>query len=222
VNPQTGREAATVPPRSGSRHLHAFLDAIFPGLGHLVAGRRRRAALFGLPVLAVLIGVVLALASSSIGGLLGIALNPATILVLFGGSIILLVWRAIAVGSSLTDGRYPRLGRRDVLPMALLTVLLVAPHAYAGYVTEVAREEAENVIPETPTTAGAYLGDQGLPADPDPSDFDLPSAGSSADPSPSASPSATPVAPRQNVLIIGVDQVRAAKHVPHRHDDVVR
>jgi len=79
VNPQTGREAATVPPRSGSRHLHAFLDAIFPGLGHLVAGRRRRAALFGLPVLAVLLGVILALASSSIGGLLGIALNPATI-----------------------------------------------------------------------------------------------------------------------------------------------
>jgi LCP family protein required for cell wall assembly len=206
VNPQTGREAATVPPRSGSRHLHAFLDAIFPGLGHLVAGRRRRAALFGLPVLAVLLGAVLALTSSSIGGLLGIALNPATILVLFGGSLILLVWRAIAVGSSLTDGRYPRLGRRDVLPMALLAVLLVAPHAFAGYVTEVAREEAENVIPETPTTAGAYTGDQGLPAEPDPSDFDLPSAGPSADPSPSVSPSATPVAPRQNVLIIGVDQ----------------
>ena len=73
VNPQTGREAATVPPRGGSRHLHALLDAIFPGLGHLVAGRRRRAALFGLPVLAVLLGVIVALASSSIGGLLGIA-----------------------------------------------------------------------------------------------------------------------------------------------------
>src|SRR4029078_12864926 len=52
----------------------------------------------------------------------------------------------------------------------------------------------------------AYTGDQGLPAEPDPSDFDLPSAGPSADPSPSVAPSPSPPAPRQYVLIIGVDQ----------------
>jgi len=206
VIPQNERETATEGPRTGSRHLHAFLDAIFPGLGHLLAGRRRRAALFALPVLAVMLVLVFALATSSMSGLIAAALDPATIVAIFIGSGALLLWRAVAVGSSLTDGRYPRLGRKDVLPIALLGVVLIAPHAYAGYVTEVAREEAENVIPESPTTTGAYQGNQGLPAEPDPSDFELPSASPSSEPSASIAPSATPVAPRQNVLIIGVDQ----------------
>ena len=41
-----------VPPRRG-RLLPAFLDALLPGLGHFVAGRRRRAALFVAPILAL-------------------------------------------------------------------------------------------------------------------------------------------------------------------------
>ena len=34
---------AAVTPRGGSRNLCALLDSLFPGFGHLVAGRRRRA-----------------------------------------------------------------------------------------------------------------------------------------------------------------------------------
>ncbi len=206
MNSQNDREAAASQPRWGSRHLHAFLDAVFPGLGHLVAGRPRRAALFGLPVIAVILGIGIALATSSMSNLLAVALNPATIVAIFIGSGALLLWRAVAAGSSLADGRYPRLGRRDVLPIALLAVVLIAPHAYAGYVTEVAREEADRVIPENPTTAGAWQPDASSIPEPDASDFDLPSAEPSTEPSPSLSPSATPIAPRQNVLIIGVDQ----------------
>ncbi len=206
MDSQNEREAVNVTPQRGSRHLHAFLDALFPGLGHLLAGRRRLAALFGLPVIAVIIGIVVALATSSMSDLLGLALNPATILAIFIGSGLLLVWRAVAVGSSLLDGRYPRLGRRDVLPIALLGVILIAPHAYAGYVTEVAREEADRVIPENPTTAGAWQPDASALPEPDASDFDPASAPPSTDPSPSVGPSPTPVTPRQNVLIIGVDQ----------------
>src|SRR5689334_19233854 len=115
-NPTEG--GATVTSRRWSRHLHALLDSLFPGLGHVAAGRRRRAALFGLPTLSViglgLVGLLLVPTSR----LLGIALDPATVVVLFGLQALLLLWRTAAVWSSLRDGRYPRLGRADVIPVA--------------------------------------------------------------------------------------------------------
>jgi hypothetical protein len=81
--------------------------------------------------------------------------DPATIVIVFGLQALLVVWRAAAVGSSLLDGRFPRLGRRDILPVAALAMILIVPHVYAGYATEVAREEADRVIPINPVTAGA-------------------------------------------------------------------
>src|SRR5438309_4881276 len=197
--PSTGGAAVT--PRRGSRHLHALLDALFPGLGHLVAGRPAKAILFGLPTLALILGIIAIFVLVPTSGLIGIALDPATIVVVFGLQAFLLVWRIAAAGSSLLDARFPKLSRRDVLPVAILAVVLVVPHVYAGYATEVAREEADRVIPINPVTVGAWqpLGSE-LPA-PDPSDFELPSI----EPSGSPSPSATPGVPRQNVLIIGVD-----------------
>lgn len=204
MNRLNRRDAATVPPPRGSRHLHAFLDAIVPGLGHLVGGRPRLAALFVLPV-AILVGAVIAvLVLTPTAGLLSIVLDPAAVVVLFGLQLLLLVWRGAAVGSSLVDARFPKLARRDALPVAALAVVLLVPQVYAGYVTEVIREEADRVIPVTPTTAGAWQPNGSETPEPDPSDF----LASSAEPSASAepSPSATPTTPRQNVLIIGVDQ----------------
>jgi polyisoprenyl-teichoic acid--peptidoglycan teichoic acid transferase len=194
--------AAAVAPRRGSRHLHALLDSLFPGLGHLVAGRRRRAAVFGLPTIGLILGILAILVLVPTAGLIGIALDPVTIVILFGLQALLLVWRAAAVGSSLLDGRFPRLGRHDILPVALLAVVLVVPHVYAGYATEVAREEADRVIPINPVTAGAWRPDTNEIPEPDPSELELPSGV----PSDSPSPSPTPGVPRQNVLIIGVDQ----------------
>jgi LCP family protein required for cell wall assembly len=196
---------AVVTPRRWTRHLHALLDALFPGLGHVAAGRRGRAALFGLPTLAVIGLLVAGLVVIPTSGLLGIALDPATVVVLFGLQALLLVWRTAAVWSSLRNGVFPRLGRRDVLPVAALAAILIVPHVGAAYVTEVAREEAENVIPENPTTAGAWRpGDDIAVAIPDPS-LELPSF-SPGSPPPSLAPSPSPRDPRQNVLIIGVDQ----------------
>ena len=45
------------------RWIAAVLSSLIPGLGHLVAGRRRLAALFGLPVVALVVGVAVALAA---------------------------------------------------------------------------------------------------------------------------------------------------------------
>ena len=99
---------AAVTPRRRSRHLHALLDSLFPGLGHLAAGRRRRAALFGVPTLATFLVLAAGFLLIPTTRLLGIALDPATVVVLFGLQALLLVWRAAAIGSSLFDGRFPR------------------------------------------------------------------------------------------------------------------
>ncbi len=176
-HPSKGATAVT--PRRGSRHLHALLDSLFPGLGHLVAGRRQRAALFGLPTLGLIVFILAILVIVPTAGLIGIALDPATIVIVFGLQALLLVWRAAAVGSSLLDGRFPRLGRRDLLPVAVLAVILIVPHVYAGYATEVAREEADRVIPINPVTAGAWRPDTSGVAEPDPSELKVPSVGPS-------------------------------------------
>ena len=198
------REAATVAPRRGSRNLHAFLDALLPGLGHLVAGRRRPAALFLVPVVVLILAAIAILIVTPTARLLALVLDPTAFVVLFGLQALLLVWRAAAIGSSLLDARYPRLARRDAWAVAILAVVLIVPQAYAGLVTQVAREEADRVIPETPLTAGAWKPELSTTPEPDPSDFIDPSPSSLLPPSPS--PSATPAVPRQNVLIIGVDQ----------------
>ena len=200
-NPPEGGAVGT--PRRGSRHLHALLDAVVPGLGHLVAGRRRRATLFGVPTLAtfLLIGAGLLLIPTT--RLLGIALDPATVAVLFGLQALLFAWRAAAIGSSLLDGRFPRLDRRDAIPIALLAVVLIVPHAFVAYATEVAREAADEIIPIDPTTTGAWDPSASASAVPDP-EVTLPS---DAPGSPSIPPSASPssAVPRQNVLLVGVD-----------------
>jgi LCP family protein required for cell wall assembly len=189
--------AADVTPRRGSRHLHALLDSILPGLGHLVGGRRRLGLAFIVPVGVLVLATAAILLIAPTASLLAIALDPSTIVVLFGLQLVILAWRAAAVWSSLMDGRFPRLGRRDTLPVVALAVLLIVPQAYAGILTEVAREEADRIIPVEPQTTGAWVPPSTAPS------FDP-----SAQPGPSGSvgPSASPTVPRQNVLIIGVDQ----------------
>ena len=59
-----------------------------------------------------------------------------------------LVWRLLAVGSSLLDPTLPRPSRRDALPIAILLLVIVVPQAYAGYATEVAREAADEIFVE--------------------------------------------------------------------------
>jgi LCP family protein required for cell wall assembly len=199
-NPPEGGAAGT--PRWGSRHLHAFLDSLFPGLGHLAAGRRRRAALFGLPTIALIVLFVASLALIPTASLIGLALEPGAVAVVLALQALLLVWRALAVGSSLFEGR-PRLARRDALPMVLLALILVVPHGFVAYATEVASEEADRVIPINPTTTGAWVPEGSIVPEPDPS-IALPS-GPLESPSIAPSVSPAPEVARQNVLLVGVD-----------------
>jgi LCP family protein required for cell wall assembly len=131
--------------------------------------------------------------------LVAMALDPTVLAAFFGLQALILIWRLIAVASSLTDPTLPRIGRRDAIPIVLIAILLIAPQAYAGIATNVAREVTDEIVPLNPETAGAWhppqAGDRG-----NSNDFDLPSA------SPSVSPSPSPAVPRQNILLIGVDQ----------------
>ena len=185
-------------PRRRIRHKAAFLDALFPGLGHAVSGRRRRAVVLAVPVLVLLLlGIVVFVTTPTIR-LLALGLDPALLATFFGLQALILIWRLIAVASSLFDPRLPRMGRRDALPIAALAVLLIVPQALAGYATNVAREVSDEIIPVNPETVGAW-NPKAYAEGPITGDFEAPSG------SPSASPSATPGVARQNVLMIGVD-----------------
>jgi LCP family protein required for cell wall assembly len=186
-------------PRARGRFTPAVLDAIFPGLGHFAAGRRRRAVMFALPILALVALALLILATTSLPRLAATLFDPAVLWGLLALQAALLVWRLLAVGSSLWDPRLTPPGRREAVPIAaLLLVAVIAPQAYAGFATEVAREAADEIFTEPSPTAAA--GPIGTP-EPDPSFLATPLPSASA----STAPSPTPTVPRVNVLLIGVD-----------------
>ncbi len=93
------------------------------------------------------------------------------------------------------------MNRRDLVPLVLIAIVVVVPQVYAGYATNVAREVTDQVVPNEPETVGAWQPNA-YAQGPGSRDFDFPSS----PPSPSPSASASPAVPRQNVLVIGVDQ----------------
>jgi LCP family protein required for cell wall assembly len=179
-----------------SRYVPAVLDALIPGTGHLVAGRRRLALVFTLPVVFSLAALVTAVLTTSTYRLAAeMAADEVLVaLLLFQG--LFLAWRLAAVGSSLFNPRLPRPGVRDSLPIALLVVLIVAPQVYAGAVTQAARDAANEIFVEPAPVAAA----PDFTPEPDPS-FLTPASAAPIEPSPSP----TPEASRINVLVIGVD-----------------
>jgi LCP family protein required for cell wall assembly len=179
-----------------SRYVPAVLDALIPGTGHLVAGRRRLALVFTLPVVFSLAALVTAVLTTSTYRLAAeMAADEVLVaLLLFQG--LFLAWRLAAVGSSLFNPRLPRPGVRDSLPIALLVVLIVAPQVYAGAVTQAARDAANEIFVEPAPVAAA----PDFTPEPDPS-FLTPASAAPIGPSPSP----TPEASRINVLVIGVD-----------------
>lgn len=178
-----------------SREAAAFLSGFLPGLGHLLIGRRRDALVFGLPIVLLVAGIALAVAT------LGAARGAATLLTsealwaLIALQVALLAWRLIAALSILRDRRYPRRPRGDALVAALLIVFVLVPQGWALAVTNAAREAADRVFVGDGGSSGAWQ-----PGTPGPGgSFD---PGATGDPLPARSQA--PLA-RLNVLLIGVD-----------------
>ena len=198
-------------PRRVSTPRLLLLTAIFPGLGHLVAGRRRWAAALGLPllvVLAVLAGAaIIAITTGSTTSLAARLFDPAVLGVLLALQGLVLAWRIGALGAvrSVADLRP---GFTSVLALVVALALVVGPQAWLVSLTLDARSAALAVY-EPVDSGGAWVPDQtSPPVAPDDPDFGAeasPSPSASADASPSPSPSASPEVPRVNVLLIGMD-----------------
>jgi LCP family protein required for cell wall assembly len=191
--------AVTPAPSTGrSRYVPAVLDAFIPGTGHLVAGRRRLALLFVLPVVFSLAALATAVLTTSTYHLAAEMAADEVLLALLLFQGLFLAWRLAAVGSSLFNPRLPRPGVRDSLPIALLVLVIVAPQVYAGAITQAARDAANEIFVEDPPPVAAAPS---FTPEPDPS-FLTPA---SEQPSIEPSPSPTPEVSRLNVLVIGVD-----------------
>ena len=99
--------SATPAPRR--RYVPAILDAIIPGLGHVVAGRRLLGAIFLTPTILALLAAAYIAMTTSGPRLVATLLESEVIwgLLAFQGG--LLLWRLLAVGSSLFARGLPRI-----------------------------------------------------------------------------------------------------------------
>ena len=138
------RPARSATPTWRARYLPVVLDLIVPGLGHLVAGRRKLAAIFGIPFLALVLVGLLIVATTSGGRLAAEAVN--VFWPLLGLQGVVLVWRLLAAGASLFAPGLPRLRPLDIVPVAVLLVLFSGPQVVLGYITNEARIASDNVF----------------------------------------------------------------------------
>lgn len=181
--------------RSGQTRWVA-LDTILPGVGHLLAGRRRIGLLFAIPTvvaIGLLVGLLIAV---PITRLAAEAINAFALLLAIQAAI--LAWRLGAVVAGLRATWPARASRRAGVAAIALVAFVVVPQAYLGYVTNVAREEVDRVFDEQ--GGGAWVP----PPTPRPTEPPA-SPGVSPSPTPSPTPSPSPEIPRVNVLLIGID-----------------
>jgi len=186
-----------------------LLNALFPGLGHLVAGRRAWALGLALPILVLLGATVLVALGSNPAALAARLFDPALLTILLALEAAVLVWRLFAVAAT---GMLAPLRRRPVTLAAVVAsvAIVVVPQLYVAGLTVDARSAAAEVF-QPVGEGGAWVPDATpppvAPGDPDfaldPSD--APDASASPSASADGSPSATPAVPRVNVLLIGVD-----------------
>ena len=202
-------------PRTASASRVLLLTAVWPGLGHLAAGRRRTAAILGLPPLILLVVVaglaVIDVLTGSATSSAARLLDPAVLGALLTLEAIVLLWRLVALGAAGTIA--PLRPALTAGVAAVISVIIVAgPQLWAANLTVDARDAAVAMFGPT-DSGGAWVPDQTAP----PVESDDPDFGTGATPPPSASgagsasaspssaPSATPGVPRVNVLLIGVD-----------------
>jgi LCP family protein required for cell wall assembly len=188
-----------------------LLNAVFPGLGHLVAGRRRWALILALPVLiALAVGVILVL-GGNITSLAARLFDPVVLAVLLGLQTLLVLWRlgALVAVRQITPIRATA---QTIVAAAVAVAIVLLPQLWVAGLTLDARDSAAEVFAPV-DEGGAWIPDASAPpvASDDP-DFGIeaspshplePSASPSA--SSSESPSPTPAIPRVNVLLIGID-----------------
>jgi len=179
-----------------------LLSAIFPGLGHLAAGRRRWAFALAAPMLALLAAGALVALTSNATTLAARLFDPAVLAAVLVLQVLILAWRLAALGALRVVTPFRPRSATLAVAAGLALVIVAGPQLYLAALTLDARDAAIEVF-QPVDEGGAWVPDATAPpvASDDP-DF-------AVDPSPSATPSfapsPTPVVPRVNVLLIGMD-----------------
>ena len=116
-------------PTDRRRLAAAALSAVIPGLGQAVNRRPRLAAVFLVPTLILVLVVVLLFVSQSPTRLLAWVISPPVLGTLLMLNVAILVWRLVAMGQAFLDTRRTGpAGRLGVVGMAVLALVVVAPH----------------------------------------------------------------------------------------------
>jgi LCP family protein required for cell wall assembly len=187
--------------RSPSSSVAAFLSFLWPGLGHWYIGRQRAALLFAIPAMLA----VGALAIEAIGGieqLAALLLAPSSALTILILIALLGVWRLVAIVDSAAAQRAQRT-RRTGAVVIVLGALVVATHAWAGYVAWAFYDAGSRI----------FVGETGPDATEPPLVSAVPGASDDPDGEYLATPFATPetAEARINVLLTGVDSAETRR-----------
>ncbi len=223
--------AAAEPParRSPPGWLSIVGGAIVPGLGHLLLGRRRRAAILFAPivVLAAVASVAL-VAAPDRAELAGELLTPEALEALAVIVVAVGLYRLAVLGATFVlaarlqpVGRLERLGRAFLT--ALLAVAIAAPHIIAGAVIVDTRQTIMDVFdPADLGAAGDGAGSELIPPL-EPDDTNSPAPSGSTDPrgrpsvgTPDRPPDALPQPDRDARPGTGLGRRRPAQRPAHR------
>ncbi len=150
-----------------------------PGLGQLVNGRTRLAAIFALPSLALVALVWLLLLLNSPTRLAATLISPAMLTTVLVLNVVVLAWRLASVGHAFFD-RWSRglPSRAGVISLALILAFVAVPHLYALQVGLAARDTFARIFD---SQQGEVAG---VVATPGPGDRE-----------------------RTNILVIGIDKI---------------
>ncbi len=125
IRPDTG-------PTDRRRLAAAGLSAVLPGLGQAFNRRRRLALWFLIPSLLVLVVTLIVVKMQTPAHLAAWAIAPAVLGTLLLLNVVLLAWRLGAVGQAFLDTRRQGpTGKLGVIGLAVIVVVVIAPHALA-------------------------------------------------------------------------------------------
>ena len=185
-----------------SPSIAVLLSFLWPGLGQLYQGRRRTAALYGLPVAAAVLIVIVQL----LGGLERFAatlLDPTVALTLVILVALLAVWRLFSMADALLGGEMRRpTRRRMVAPLfAGLAALVILSHAWVGAVTWAFYDAGSHI----------FVGDRGPDATPATNETPNPSD-NEVDFQATPFPTPPTTSKRISILVTGIDSGHGREH----------
>ena len=127
-------DSSRADPKTPSPAVAGFLSFVFPGLGQLYVHRRRAAAIFAIPVLALIV-VVAIQAEGGIQFFAAQLLDPSFALAALAVIGSLGLWRLASIGHAIVIAEPPgkRLRPQVAVVVLILSLAVVVPHGVAGY-----------------------------------------------------------------------------------------